>query len=165
MSGTVKLDGLKELNKALKKLEGKVARKIAREGLKAAAVVIRKEMRRRAPIKTGQLRKRIRYRLKRMRGGAGYTGKVGVDVTVFYARFIEYGTTPHRIPNGSLGRGRNKRKNDAKLAFGGRVLSRVQHPGTPARPFLRPAYESVKNTAVRAIGPRMWALIKRETRK
>ena len=172
MTGSIRLEGLKELNNALKKLEAKVARKFAREGLKAAALVLRKEMRRRAPKKTGNLRKKIRFRLRQIRGGLGVTGRVGVaspknkkDKSAFYARFIEYGTSPHQIPNKTVGRGRNKRKNKKKSKFGGHVYSRVNHPGQPARPFLRPAFESKKQEAVKAIGPKMWSLIKREAKR
>ena len=46
MAGSVKIEGLAEMNKALKKLDAKVANKISRAGIAEAAKVMRKEMRR-----------------------------------------------------------------------------------------------------------------------
>ena len=160
MTESFKITGLKELDKALVRLEAKVSKKITRQGIAEAAKLFRREMRARAPKKTGDLRRNIRFKL-RSNYGRGFTGKVGVSSKAFYARFIEYGTSPHRIPNEFVGRGRNKRKNN--VSFNGRVYTVINHPGTTARPFLRPAYEATKRRAIDAVGEKIWELIKANT--
>jgi HK97 gp10 family phage protein len=64
------------------------------------------------------------------------TGKVFVGVN--YARFIEYGTRPHQI----------RAKNARVLAGDGRVFGRVvNHPGSKAYPFWRPAVKTTQTEA------------------
>lgn len=74
-------------------------------------------------INTGRLKSSIKWEVD------GLTGRVSTDVP--YWVHVEYGTAPHVI------RPRNKRAlywpgADHPVAF-------VNHPGTPAFPFLRPA--------------------------
>ena len=149
MAGSVKIEGLSEMNKALKKLDAKVATKISRAGLAEAAKVMRKEMRARAPRDSGNLRKNIKYKLKRFQR-RGYKGSVGVMSKAFYASFIEYGSSPHKIKG---------------VAIEGKPFASVDHPGIEAKPFLRPAFEAKKEAAIKAIGPKVWAMIKKEAKK
>ncbi len=44
-----------------------------------------------------------------------------------YAIYQQFGTKPHVI----------QAKNKKALAFGGKAFKKVNHPGTPARPFLQ----------------------------
>lgn len=164
MDGSVKVTGLREMNSALKKLDAKVANKISRAGIAEAAKVMRKEMRERAPRDSGNLRKNIKYKLRRFQR-RGFTGTVGVTRKAFYAGFIEYGSSPHRLPAEKIGRGRGKRKNNAKISFDGGVFSGANHPGISPKPFLRPAFEAKKEAAIKSIGVKIWALIKKEASK
>ncbi|WP_216740588.1 HK97-gp10 family putative phage morphogenesis protein [Hahella sp. HN01] len=159
MSSGVKISGLRELHQALQQLGKQAANKAARDGLTEAAKTFRKEIRQGAPVKSGHLRKHIRYKLRRDRSGRGYTGRVGVHPKAYYARFIEFGAAPHAIPNPTTGRGRNKRKNKKRLRIGSQVVSGVNHPGIAPRPFLRPAFLRAKDAAVKAAGKRMWRSI------
>lgn len=52
------------------------------------------------------------------------------------AKWIEYGTKPHRIPKLTVSQ-------RVHLAFGGRVVSSINHPGARPKPFLRPALDNV----------------------
>ena len=65
----------------------------------------------------------------RVRKGGAVAG-----FAAFYARFVEYGTKPHKV--------------------GGR-----SHPGSQAKPFLRPAFDELKNaigtTIVKQIGRKL----------
>lgn len=165
MSGGLKIEGLKELNKSLHRLGAKVANQITRAGIAAAAQAIRKEMRSAAPKKTGKLRKSIRYRIRRDASRRGFSAKVGVTGPGFYARFIEYGASSHRVPSELVGRRRDRRKNDARVAFDGGVYSNVNHPGISPKPFLRPAFDRSKRPALDAMKKRLWDRIRREAAK
>ncbi len=163
MTGSVKLKGVGDLKKKFAQLAIKAQTKIGRKGLAAAAIEYRKEIRSRAPRKTGKLGKSIRYRIKRKRRGL-FVGRVGVSQEAFYARFIEYGSSPHRIPSETVGRGRNKRKNDARVVIGGGVYSVVEHPGTSAKPFIRPAFDAASRRALDAVKKKLWQGIREEAR-
>ncbi len=136
------VDGLKELQAALKELPERIARNVLRGSVNAGATVIRKEAQARAPVSSGPARKgqsppgtlkRALYQkqirelsslvkqtfIVSVRKGKQYRnqGKKGnLSQDAYYARFVEFGT--------------------AKMA---------------ARPFLRPAFEARKHDAVAAI--------------
>lgn len=159
MSGKVKLTGVGDLKKKFAQMTMQAQSKVGRRGLAGAAIVLRQEMRSRAPRDTGNLRKNIRYKIRRQRRGY-FKGRVGVSGEAFYAKFIEFGTSPHRIPAPSKGRGKNKEKNDRRVSFDGGVYTSVKHPGTPARPFLRPAFDAGARRAIEEVKKRLWAGIR-----
>ncbi len=81
------------------------------------------EVKERVPRKTGQLINSINHRRK------GSVVTVGTNVE--YATHVEYGTQPHQITvNGPV-----------KFKDGWRYLTTVQHPGTEAQPYMRPAID------------------------
>lgn len=86
------------------------------------------EMEIRVPVKTGQLRESLGVRVE--------TNRVIVGPSAKYAPYVEFGTKPHEI----------RAKNAGALAFkvGGNtvIVKKVNHPGTKARPFVRPAFEA-----------------------
>ena len=136
------VQGLRELQAALKELPDRIARNVLRGSVSAGAAVIRKEAAARAPVSAGPKRqgqpppgtlKRSVYQkqirnlsslvrqtfIVSVRKGKKYRnqGKKGnLSQDAWYARFVEFGT--------------------AKMA---------------ARPFLRPAFEARKGEAVAAI--------------
>jgi len=90
---------------------------------------VQNEARRRAPVDTGRLRSSI---VSRAEGGGRSLGYV-VGSNVNYAAAVEYGTAPHVI----------KPKYKQALYWPGAAhpVAQVNHPGTKAQPFLRPAIE------------------------
>jgi hypothetical protein len=90
---------------------------------------VQNEARRRAPVDTGRLRSSI---VSRVEGGGRNLGYV-VGSNVNYAAAVEYGTAPHVI----------KPKYKQALYWPGAAhpVAQVNHPGTRAQPFLRPAIE------------------------
>lgn len=90
---------------------------------------VQNEARRRAPVDTGRLRSSIVSRAEGSGRSLGYM--VGTNVN--YAAAVEYGTSPHVI------------KPTAKKALywpgAAHPVAQVNHPGTAAKPFLRPAIE------------------------
>ena len=90
------------------------------------------DMQQRAPIKTGNLRGSIRV-IVTMRGRL----EIGPDVQIAeYAWDVEYGTKPHVIEA--------KPGKTLRFEAGGKVIytKRVNHPGTAAQPYVRPAVEA-----------------------
>lgn len=89
---------------------------------------IKAEMEARVPVRTGRLRQSIHIWV------TGGQVKIGPDTE--YAAFVEFGTKPHVI----------EAKNKKALAFsmGGNkvIVKRVNHPGTRAQPYVRPAFEA-----------------------
>ncbi|MGJ8680514.1 HK97-gp10 family putative phage morphogenesis protein [Paraglaciecola sp.] len=138
----IKLDGFKEISKTLKAMESKVAAKVVRKGVAKMAQVVRKDMRKRAPRKSGKLKKELRYKITRSKAG-GFTAAVGAFNGAYYANFIEKGTKRHSI------KPKNKRK---VLSFGGRNAAEVTHPGTNAKPFIEPAFIASRDEAVKQAG-------------
>ena len=78
------------------------------------------KIREEAPVKTGELRRRIRHSIKRLQGF--------VFPTIKYAIWVHEGTDPHVI------RPRNKKALFWKGAA--HPVKSVQHPGSKANPFV-----------------------------
>ena len=140
MSEAYHVDGLRELARALEMMGGRQALQVAKAALRDAAGEIRKEMRSSAPMKKGVLRSSIKVVIdnRAKDSPAVFVGSIGRQG--WYARFIERGTRPHRIPVATVGRGTTRRANQVRLSFGGRVVASVDHPGIAPRPWAEPAF-------------------------
>lgn len=124
---TIKLPDLAPLQKALKALPARLAKKVIRQALRAGAKVIRADAISRAPVDTGMTKKAIKVRVgKRSRkpriwvntqvGAGDYKGET------FYAAFLEYGHLS------------GKRGTDGRQPVA-------------AKPFMRPAAEAAEQQA------------------
>jgi HK97 gp10 family phage protein len=102
------------------------------EVLVNSANFIKSEMESLVPVDTGKLRQSIAVRVM--------TDRVVIGPDTHYALYVEFGTGPHVI-----------------LAKPGKVLAfkmngqsvfvkKVNHPGTKAQPYVRPAFESWADT-------------------
>lgn len=98
-----------------------------RRAVDRTRIDVQNEARRRAPVDTGRLRSSI---VSRAEGGGRSLGYV-IGTNVNYAAAVEYGTSPHVI----------KPRYKKALYWRGAAhpVAQVNHPGTAARPFLRPA--------------------------
>lgn len=136
---SMQLEGGKELEKQLLRLDGKVRRKGIRQAARAGAKVVRQTARSLVPVVTGTLRKSLKTAL-RSRAAQGLALAVtGPDKKtqgedgrrpIKYAHLVEYGT---------------KR--------------------TKAQPFLRPAFDSTVARQVKAVAAYLRTFIEREARK
>jgi HK97 gp10 family phage protein len=133
---TVKIEGLRELGLALKELDSRVQKRIARSATAAGARVIASEARARVPVNTGNVKKNIRTaNLKPIQPGLQESA-VGVRVkgktkeSAFYWTFLEFGT--------------------AKM---------------PAKPFIRPAFEAKKQEAAERMKEQLQKRIDAEAAK
>lgn len=106
---------------------GPVVRDLSRRALRCESAA-----KRFCPVDHGRLRSSINWRLGR--DARGYYADVGTNVS--YALPVEFGTRPHVI-----------RPRNAKALYwkGARhPVAYVNHPGTRAQPFLRPAIAFAK---------------------
>ncbi|MFE0079178.1 HK97-gp10 family putative phage morphogenesis protein [[Kitasatospora] papulosa] len=112
------------LRRALGGMSDDVKRAVGR-----TRIDVQNEARRRAPVDTGRLRSSIVSREESSGRAVGYT--VGTNVN--YAEDVENGTAPHVIVP----------KNGKALYWPGarHPVAKVNHPGTRAQPFMRPAIE------------------------
>lgn len=109
MAESFRIDGLRDLQKAMNTLSADMAGKIARQATAAGAGVVRKAARQNAPKDTGNLQaavvmKRVRntpltdeYIVSVRQGKTSdvkraKTGKGALGRDAFYARFVEFGT-------------------------------------------------------------------------
>lgn len=119
---TVRIEGLRELGNALKEVDSRVQKRIARSATAAGARVIANEAKRRVPVDTGRVKKNIRTANLKPNQPGLQEAAVGVRVkgktkdSAFYWTQLEFG--------------------NVKMA---------------PRPFIRPAFESKKQEAAERI--------------
>ncbi|WP_256096566.1 HK97 gp10 family phage protein [Streptomyces sp. LUP30] len=118
----------RQYERGLRRFFGRMSDDVAR-AVDRTRIDVQNEARRRAPVDTGRLRSSI---VSRTEGGGRNLGYV-VGSNVNYAAAVEYGTSPHVI----------KPKYKKALYWPGAAhpVAQVNHPGTRAQPFLRPAIE------------------------
>lgn len=97
-----------------------------------AANYIKAEMEQRVPVRTGKLRQSIAIKVE--------NEKVTIGPNTEYDEFVEFGTRPHKITA--------KNKKALSFTVGGTkvVVKSVNHPGTRAKPYVRPAFEAWVDT-------------------
>jgi len=145
-SVSVKVNGIDELKRALAALPSKLRRKVLTKALRAGAKVVQKAARAATPVLASPTAYRTRGLLKRklsvrVSKESRRQGNVGVFVNVkplknggaknpldpYYWRFAAFGTKAHTI----------KPKTAKGLAFGGRVVKQVRHPGSKPSNFMQ----------------------------
>jgi HK97 gp10 family phage protein len=134
------LKGGKEIQDFLNTLAPKLEANIMRSALRAGAKVILEEAKQNVPVSSGDLRDSLRVSTSSKKGLVTASVKAG-NKKVWYSRLVEFGTAPHSI-----------RARSGFLNFGGIFTKSVEHPGSKAKPFLRPAFDSRSNQAIEAIG-------------
>ncbi|MFP5111828.1 HK97-gp10 family putative phage morphogenesis protein [Bacillaceae bacterium C204] len=102
-----------------------------KETLDEIAIFVEAEAKQRAPVDTGDLRRRITHITQHSDDES--RAKIGTNLE--YAPSVEEGSNPHKI----------KRNDDKplKIKIDGKwvTVDEVNHPGTKAQPFLRPAID------------------------
>lgn len=119
-------------------------------GVEVTAAQVEGSAKENAPVDTGTLRASIRFEQVS-------TGSYIVGSNVEYADDVEFGTSPHVITS-----------DDAEaLRFPGEdgepvFAMRVEHPGTPAQPFLRPALREHESDLVDNIESTIQTVVSRQ---
>ena len=85
--------------------------------------------------------------------------EIGPDEEHWYYRFFETGTAPHEFPPDQAG--------GLELMGIGELIVRmiVHHPGMPAQPFLRPAFDEKRKDAGNKTGDRFLEVINKHVEK
>ena len=142
----VKIDGLKELDAALRNIPAQLERKYLRQAVGAMGKVVRDAVREQAPIRTGLLRREIVH--VRSKRGA----KKGQET--FYVMVRQ---KTKKYANNSVNR-RRGRVGKSYKAEGDAYYWRYLEFGTATirpQPFLRRGFESSKTKAVQALQDRL----------
>lgn len=160
-----KVTGLKEFQEKLRAMPQDIARNALRAGVAAMAAVVRKEAQRRAPLRSGRLRKAIYqvgsrsesnlyrqvFKIRVRTGVRIVKGKKDRSRDAFYWRWIEFGRGPVRA-----GRGTRVLADKESGQFFGKEVR-----GVTPRPFMRPAFEAKKGDAIEALRARIQKRIER----
>ena len=133
---SVEVRGLKELNEALRQLPDRIARNVLRGATSAGAAVIRKEAKVKAPVYTGQV-------------SAGHPPPGTLRRAVYQKQIRELSSLVKQTFYVGVRVGRNASKKGLD-AFYWRFIE-FGTSKQPARPFLRPAFETKKLEAIAAI--------------
>ena len=154
-TNSITLDGIAEVLKKLDSLDKAVTKDINGTALFAASTVIKKEIESRAPKKRGQLAKSIKRKREHVntlvREVIIYFGRKGS-----HAHLVEFGTAPHLLVQ--------KGKAVIIGRSGNIVRGPIMHPGSTPHPFIRPAFDSKKEQAVRRYEKSIRAQVRKYTR-
>ena len=151
---TMEIRGADYAADAMRDIELKLRKKIIREAVMAGGRVIAKQAKAMAPVRTGLLRRQIRASAKNIGASGIIRGIIKQRSTKaerkkgLYARtghLVVGGTRPHVIPQDS----------DNRPAIGGRVYSRIEHPGARPYPFFEMAASAVWKRAVNAFNDKL----------
>lgn len=149
MTIKVEVEGGKELARKFAEISQK-ATNVVEKALVKGGLMVERDAKRLCPADTGRLRASISHRLT----GAGTKNPVvEVGTNVEYAPYVEFGTRPHYPPPGALRRWAQLHgmKPGAEFAIARKIAAK----GTPAKPFLFPAFnankDKVKQMVVEAI--------------
>lgn len=122
-------NGPDSLARKLQKLERVFLEDELPAAMDEIALKIEREAKENAPVDTGTLRGSIDHVVEEI--ADGYTAVIGTNVK--YAEEVEFGTGPHTITGNPL-----RFTVDGEVVF----ATEVNHPGTPAQPYLGPALDA-----------------------
>jgi HK97 gp10 family phage protein len=156
---SVEVTGLKQMSERLRKLPLEIQKDGMKTALRAGADVIADEARRLVPIKRGKLYRSIRESVKTDVDVSESEATIGAGKGAAHAHLVEFGTQPHTITT-------KAKRILAALAPGALTAKafqvfgvKVQHPGARRRPFMRPAYDTKKEEALKTIAKELGAFL------
>jgi hypothetical protein len=172
---TVKVEGLATIDAALRELPLAVQGEILGDALKAGGEVIKRDIGDRIHSRTGRtvadLRVGVEIKPGELAGRAIIGGQFGKEKGLrgFILNFLERGTKPHVIPKPTKGpritltfggRSITRRgqapKAKGPMAFGGKVFSKIKHPGIRAQAPMRIAIAESGERAIAAFSRAAW---------
>jgi HK97 gp10 family phage protein len=156
MNINMKVDGLRQLNKALQELPLKIRGAPLRTATRKASMVIRNEARSKVPVNTGLLKREIITSRSRSQSSEGRE----TFVVMVKQLVKKYANTK---ANRRMNRVGKKFKTEG-LAYYWKFLE-FGTSKMRARPFMRPAFDSKKQEAVRVLQRELDAAIQAQARK
>lgn len=153
-----KVEGLKQLEKALELLGDRATKKVLKGALRDASRPVIKEMRSRLPKRTGRLRKTIGAHIDKY-GNMQIGYRVSKKYWGFVGRLLEQGTKAHTITlkKKDIRRGRKA----ITTPYGAKRSVNVR--GIRANPVLDPALRSKEKQAIEAFKKRAYERLIIET--
>lgn len=174
---TLKVEGLKTIEAALEELPRAVQTDVLAEALTAGGNVLKVGIAQKIKSRTGRtaadLRTEVQVKPNELAGVIAVGASADKKGRSFVLRFLERGTKPHVEPKKKKGQkvkvtlgGVTRTRRFApdampKLAFGGRVYSRIKHPGTHAQAPMRQTIADQGPAAVAAFSRTAWQGITR----
>ena len=140
----ITFQGIDELGQVLDGLPGKFGDQVVDKILrKAAGPMVReaKALSSNADV-TGDTTKSIGIIANRRRNSITIGPRRGNGFKGYHAHLLEYGTAPHLIKAKAAG---------GLLVWAGGAATQVQHPGSAAQPFMRPAFDSTGTAMVESV--------------
>ena len=145
MANTVTLTGIDEMKRQLRALPAEIKKqRILDAALSQAAITLRDEVRRLAPVKTGALRENIIVYRDRKPERSNATSKYSI-----FVRKIKVSRKVRRLLRKIKAAGANIKISD--YAFYWKFLE-FGTSKMPARPFFRPAIQATKGSFVQIVG-------------
>ena len=149
---TVDARKIRRIEKALGRFP-EIVKEELKKAMQDVVLAIEGKAKELCPVMTGKLRASIKGEVE-----SWFRGFIGTNTE--YAPWVEYGTDPHPITPTSgkalafdvvdsvqiFGK-RGQRLKHAKESSKTIIVKSVEHPGTPAQPFLEPAFEYGKKIA------------------
>ncbi|MBH8569359.1 HK97 gp10 family phage protein [Microvirga sp. STS02] len=138
------IKGIEELSQVLNGLSGKFGDQKVNEILRKAAAPMVREAKRlssNADV-TGETTKSIGIVANRSNNSITVGPRRGNGFKGYHAHLLEYGTAPHIIKAKAAG---------GLLRWAGGAAPQVQHPGSAAQPFMRPAFDATGTGMVESI--------------
>lgn len=168
MSASFHIKGGDRLQRSLRNMKEKVAKKIVRRAVVVAAKPIVKAARNNAARDSGTLAASLGVKMKFYRNTRSWVAIIGPRVRFKYGgeQFGVKGQKDHRKPAfyGHLVEGGTKRHFMEVATFGGVVYKAFQHPGAAPKPFLEPAFDENRRKAFRIMGVELWKGIRAEAK-
>jgi hypothetical protein len=177
----IKVEGLATVEKAPRTLPRAVQTRVLGHALEAGGDVIRDGIRDRIHERTGRtsadVQTVVQVNPDDVAGVAAVGATKGKTGRAHILNFLERGTKPHVEPKKRKGQRitltlgsrsvtrRAPAERSKPLAFGGKVFSRVKHPGTRAQAPMRITIAERGLAVVRVFGQRAWAGIRGEVER
>lgn len=162
---SAKIAGVEELQRKFAQVESAVAAEYLARAVVAGALIVQNDAKARVPKRTGTLSRSIHNEvLESTRTKA----VVGVGTDVEYAAAVEFGSgTFSEAPGASRQPITIRPRNKRALFWPGapHPVKSVQHPGVPARPYLRPAVDENKDAVLREIADTLRGQLERVARR
>ena len=133
----INVKGLSELASFMDTLAPKLQKNIMRQALRAGMKPIQDDAKNNVAVASGLLKNGLKIST-RINGGTIKASLKATGKHAYLANWIEFGTAAHRISP----------KKAKALSIGGGFAASVEHPGSKAHAFLRPALDARAQDAV-----------------
>jgi HK97 gp10 family phage protein len=126
------ITGLDALSAQLSQLPLNIQKKLLRGALRAGLKITLKQARESIHSVSGDLAGSLRISTRAAKNGDVVATLKAGSKQAFYAHMVEFGTAAHVIEASGA----------KAVSFNGQTFSKVEHPGSQQKPFMRPALDA-----------------------